>query len=801
MSSSQSRGPRRTKKDGRFIGKLNASQRNSTMSPVSRRETRADEGVMSSERVKFTKNTHKFATSGVSADYQGSTDKTKLATDKKGKKAKGETIDNKIYYSLHRNYGYPLELGQDGKPSTPYMPRTIMRNGKKQPLWFISDKDRKFRLLIVRHLNFYLEIPGYDEGTAHLMDELLKKHRGAIFSYLEDPIPGEKNQIMHEGSVVNVRELVVPGQIEYHVDVLNGESNNNGYEYPIDGTIVRIFKYNGEVFCATNSYVNPLYCSHIMCPNYVEIFKQLTPEYAKRSMFGNLDTYSQIFVIKLVHPATGQNSSIECKKFAQFIGVEKMNIKEDIESPTNFKPLNGGVAEVDLPYVLGSGVLGEIVKLKGMPRKLVACLKELHSVQFIAEYFYMILDRLAGQNIDRYILNESYDPQDQVIYDQLQNYKMWTDIIKKHQVFDLLETHRGVFLSNYLVSTNTTGGHVSIKKEIVASYLKNALIRGPKQNTFAVMFDLIINTVRGVAGREDKDIRYTPLPNGKYGLFTDIPYFSFQHGKPIYMFSISSPIHEQNGQKYAGYSNIFSYYIEMIKAINNHTRYGAISTYCDVFKTAVENLHGNFIHIAATGKLYDHKSLSYPRPELYETITKETKDGEKIVYSMPYENYFEARNVLDQENSRDKSLLIPEVNGGDGTMTLASEEMYLGYRKSGKHQGTPDFPRDEVAQFPEKYINVSKSDMYELARAYVEFLTKIRALADDDKTIGPVVEGVEYVPLPGEPLTEASSIIHFMHSLIPDNSKSGYDAMTREEVNLIVTMRSILGFYIGIALI
>lgn len=253
-----------------------------------------------------------------------------------------EHYESALHYAIYNKLRLPLDVNEDGNPiSRPAMVNKAA--GDYRPLWSIGDRDVGLDLFTIKFVSFHpidRSVDGADttEKCASHFESLRGKdedrnlvdvYRGAIFAYSANGVTG-KNRLPR----IRVKQIYKPKVILYktydEVELLGNECTiRMSLQYPIEGTVLKVFKYKGQVCFSTGSYIKSEYCSHIFAPDYKKIYYALGGP-SEEVLFGapnaKYDTNTHVYIFKIVHPATGQISKLPFKKCIVYQGVEELTL-------------------------------------------------------------------------------------------------------------------------------------------------------------------------------------------------------------------------------------------------------------------------------------------------------------------------------------------------------------------------------------------------------------------------------------------------------------------------------------------
>ena len=252
-------------------------------------------------------------------------------------------IEPAMYYALAREFGLPLFVGPNGQEQP--RPASVRADGPYKPAWYIGDRNRDLQIAVLGFAGFHViddspdRAPKTAECTSHMNQietgpngskmtkDLVDMYRGAIFSYRVRGKPTARGR-----PIVDVSLIYSPKTIVYRdIAVINSLADCEKHmrmEYPIEGTVLRVFKYGGSVCYSTGAFINGEYCTHPFSPDYKQIYRMLGGP-SEADLFGASETNTHVHVFKLVHPATGQLSPIPFKEFIVYEGTERLDVQGD----------------------------------------------------------------------------------------------------------------------------------------------------------------------------------------------------------------------------------------------------------------------------------------------------------------------------------------------------------------------------------------------------------------------------------------------------------------------------------------
>lgn len=253
-----------------------------------------------------------------------------------------DRYESALHYAIYNKFHLPLDINDAGNPiSRPAMVNKA--GGDMRPLWSIADRDVGLDLLTIKFLSFHpidSSIDGIgarEQCSSHFESlrgreedrNLVDVYRGSIFSYTAIGTIG-RNKLPN----IRVKQIYSPKVILYktydELELLGNDCvSQMAFQYGIEGTVIKIFKYKGQMCISTGSYIKSEYCTHLFSPDYKKLYYELggpTEEMLFGAQSDQYDTNNNIYIFKIVHPATGQISRVAFKKCLVYMGVEKLKL-------------------------------------------------------------------------------------------------------------------------------------------------------------------------------------------------------------------------------------------------------------------------------------------------------------------------------------------------------------------------------------------------------------------------------------------------------------------------------------------
>lgn len=253
-----------------------------------------------------------------------------------------DRYESALHYAIYNKFYLPLDTNEDGNPiSRPAMVNKA--DGDLRPLWSIADRDVGLDLFTIKFLSFHpidSSIDGVgakEQCSSHFESlrgreedrNLVDVYRGSIFAYTAIGTIG-RNRLPN----IRVKQIYSPKIMLYktydELELLGNECvSHMAFQYGVEGTVIKVFKYKGQMCISTGSYIKSEYCTHLFSPDYKMLYYALggpTEEMLFGAHSNQYDTNSNIYIFKIVHPATGQISRVPFKKCLVYMGVEKLKL-------------------------------------------------------------------------------------------------------------------------------------------------------------------------------------------------------------------------------------------------------------------------------------------------------------------------------------------------------------------------------------------------------------------------------------------------------------------------------------------
>ena len=739
---------------------------------------------------------------------------------------KSQSIDEKIYRSLHDKFKFPIEYDSNGYAS----PATEIKNGRKLPMWSLGDKDKHNDLITVKFLNFHAVSKYINSGCAVDLPEDgsnplqgVDLYRGAIYSYLKDiasaPRAVAPNMIWENNHYVDVEMVYLPKPVVYkELSFSNiGDCPVEAFEYPVEGTILKVFKYKRTVMITTSTYLDPKYCTHLLTPNYKALFWKYSG-LNEDLLFDDVNFSNVVHIFKLVHPATGQISNIPIKKMVQYVGAERLLISGQGVSSENVlqNNIDSGVVSwtnIDYTSIVGEGELFGIYKIDDIPSTRVAALKNISNpaLEKAKEYRDILM---------KYNFTPRLSPGYQTLVDAGFSIELANKItaatgpIERYENLYTSLQHGNYNLSNSLFLVGKLNG--TYVKFVKDSYSNKTLMRGSKQNPLSAMVDYMFFSKLDNSP-ESQSIHYYQTELGF------VPYRKYQclYKNKIPLFESTSflirvnPTSQQQQQiGVAGFTingepiiyaedslRTFGSYVSAAININNFSRKDAIYTYAQLLKNSLDKIFNLLLN--------DNSSTTQLNPAPDVRFSTYSTDSGDTYYEVRYNNLALSKvplikipnNLIDTLYGK---RLYPEDT------TLRDAEAYFipetaSYNKEHPHGNAK--PLNSSTPLYNKLI-LRHSDVVSLSNAFKRYIEHYDAfhnyVTDNRSTFSyqiPDGYGGSITMEQGPALTNtrAALVADFISSLYPRNEYLN-DSMSENTIKLYESIKNLIGFYTGISI-